>query len=113
MEMPELLEQVRAAAQQIGVKTVYGEPVVSGDKTVVPVASVAFGFGGGFGKSRENDRSQGGGGGFGFRGWPAGYIEITPAGTRFVSVREHRRIAGALLAGIALGVIVGKLRKRR
>jgi uncharacterized spore protein YtfJ len=111
MEMSELLQHLRSMAQQIGVRTVYGEPVVSGDKTVIPVASVAFGFGGGFGK-KPSAEEQGGGGGVGFRGWPAGYIEITPAGTRFVPVHEYRKLGSAVLAGIAIGMLWGKLRRR-
>jgi uncharacterized spore protein YtfJ len=53
MEIEGLLEHLRLMAQHIGAKSVYGEPVVCGDKTIVPVASVAFGFGGGFGKGRK------------------------------------------------------------
>jgi uncharacterized spore protein YtfJ len=112
MEMTELLQHLRSMAQQIGAKTVYGEPVVSGDTTVVPVASVAFGFGGGFGE-HESKHGKGGGGGVGFRGIPAGYIEITPAGTRFVPLREKEKMAVAVMAGMALGLLAGKLRPRR
>jgi uncharacterized spore protein YtfJ len=111
MEMPVLLEHLRSMAQQVGARTVYGEPVVSGDTTVIPVASVAFGFGGGFGQHKELEHGEGGGGGIGFRGWPAGYIEITPAGTRFVPVHEYRKLGGAVLAGIAIGRLWGKLRR--
>jgi uncharacterized spore protein YtfJ len=113
MEMPDLLQHLRSMAQQVGARTVYGEPVVSGDKTVIPVASVAFGFGGGFGRRKESEDAEGGGGGIGFRGWPAGYIEITPAGTRYVPVNEYRKLGAAVLAGIAVGVIWGKLRRGR
>ena len=112
MEMPEFLQHLRSMAQQIGAKTVYGEPVVSGDTTVVPVASVAFGFGGGFGEGTESPKQgKGGGGGMGFRGLPAGYIEITPAGTRFVPVREKEKMAVAVMAGIAVGMLVARLRR--
>ena len=114
MEMAELLQHLRSMTQQIGAKTVYGEPVVSGDTTVVPVASVAFGFGGGFGENPEaKEHGRGGGGGIGFRGVPAGYIEITPAGTRFVPVREKEKMGLAIVAGIAIGVLAGKLGRRR
>ena len=112
MEIPELLQQVRSMAQQIGARTVYGEPVVAGETTVIPVATVAFGFGGGFGR-KASAEEQGGGGGFGFRGWPAGYIEITPAGTRFVPVHEYRKLGAAVLAGMAAGMLWGKFRRRR
>src|SRR3954454_10151434 len=112
MEMPELLQHFRSMAQQVGAKTVYGEPVVSGETTVVPVASIAFGFGGGFGEgTRVEQGGKGGGGGMGFRGMPAGYIEITPAGTRFVPVREKQKMLAALAAGIIVGLAAGKLRR--
>ena len=96
MELTGVIEQAKAIAEQLGVKTVYGEPVVSGDTTVIPVASVAFG---------------GGGGGFGFRGWPAGYIEITPSGTRYVPVHEKRKLAGAMMVGIGIGMMLGRRRR--
>jgi uncharacterized spore protein YtfJ len=110
MDMPELLQHFRSMAQQVGAKTVYGESVVSGETTVVPVASVAFGFGGGFGEGTEKEHGgKGGGGGFGFRGMPAGYIEITPAGTRFVPIYEKQKMAAAVAVGIAIGRLAGKL----
>jgi len=31
------------------VKSVFGEPIIAGDKTIIPVAKVAYGFGGGTG----------------------------------------------------------------
>ena len=40
-------------AQRLGqtatVKNVYGDPVVAGDKTIIPVAQIIYGFGGGYG----------------------------------------------------------------
>jgi uncharacterized spore protein YtfJ len=112
MELQELLQHLRLMAQHIGAKSVYGEPVVCGDKTVVPVATVAFGFGGGFGKN-ESRQGEGGGGGLGFRGIPAGYIEITPAGTRFVAVGERQKMGAAMLAGVAIGMLAARLRRLR
>jgi uncharacterized spore protein YtfJ len=106
------MQQAREIAEQIGVKTVYGEPVVSGDKTVVPVASVAFGGGGGGGRAHDPERGKGGGGGFGLRGWPAGYIEITPAGTRYVPVVASPKLAAAVLLGFAAGYILARLQRR-
>ena len=81
------------------VKCVYGDPVVSGDRTVIPIARVRFGFGAG-GRSLE-----GGGGGGGVRADPAGMIEISPAGTTFKVFPDYRRRAVAF----ALGILVGKL----
>ena len=31
------------------VKSVFGEPIIAGDKTIIPVAKIAYGFGGGTG----------------------------------------------------------------
>ena len=111
MESQELIGTVQSIVRQIGAKVVYGEPVTAGDTTVIPVASVAFGFGGGSGKNRDGE--GGGGGGGGFRGWPAGYIEITRAGTRFVSLGQNRKIGMALFAGVWIGYLAGRLRKRK
>ena len=113
MELQEIVQQARSVVEQIGAKTVYGEPVVCGTTTIVPVASVAFGGGGGggAGTSEDSGHGHGGGGGFGFRGWPAGYIEITPAGTRYVPVAEKRKMAAAMLLGVAIGMVWGRLRR--
>ena len=111
MELTGVIELAKAIAEQLGVKTVYGEPVVSGDTTVIPVAGVAFGGGGGGGRSQDADKG-GGGGGFGFRGWPAGYIEITPSGTRYVPVHDKRKLAGAMMVGIGIGMMLGRRRRR-
>ena len=116
MLAPELLDHLKGIVQQVGAHTVYGEPVVAGNTTVVPVASVAFGFGGGSGKDHRADSAgssrTGGGGGGGFHGQPAGYIEITTAGTRFVPVHENRKVGMALLVGIGIGFIAGRMRSR-
>jgi uncharacterized spore protein YtfJ len=114
MEMQYRLQHLQSIVQSIGAKSVFGEPVVCGDKTIVPVASVAFGFGSGFGKGGHGTQEgEGGGGGLGFRGVPAGYIEITPAGTRFVPVREKQKMAVAMFAGIVAGLVTARLRRLR
>jgi uncharacterized spore protein YtfJ len=95
-------------------KSVFGEPIQAGDKTVVPVAKVAYGFGGGFGtgkNGRHPEREgEGGGGGGGLRAFPAGALEITSTATRFVpftSVAQLvRELAVAFAAGVAFGALV-------
>ena len=109
MQAPEVLDRVRSIVEQIGARSVYGEPVAAGGTTIVPVASVAFGFGGGGGRGEDGEGSGGGGG---FRGWPSGYIEITAEGTKFVPLYEKRKIAAAMLAGLAIGFVAGRLRRR-
>jgi len=35
--------------QNASVKNVFGEPIKAGDKTIIPVAQIAYGLGGGYG----------------------------------------------------------------
>jgi uncharacterized spore protein YtfJ len=115
----ELLER------SLSIRHVYGEPVQHGDKTVIPVAQVAYGFGAGggwaprrVGKNQLDEtppdtdapaRGEGAGGGGGARMTPVGALEISPRGTRFV--RFHPLMPW-LSAG-ALGLVVGWLLARR
>lgn len=100
------------------VKTVYGDPVVVAEKTIIPVARVAYGFGGGLrsrtkgeGGAQQKDGNEEGGGG-GMAATPVGVVEITQADTRFISIGEERKLAWALLIGFFLGVFMGKRRSR-
>lgn len=83
-----------------------GEPISAHGKTVVPVAKVAYGFGGGFGPGKHGaqaDRQgEGGGGGGGVRAYPAGALEITDTGTRFVPFTDLRWLLVAFAAGAVL-----------
>lgn len=120
MNASEILYDVGEVLGSTGnVKTVFGEPIHTEGKTVVPVAKIAYGFGGGFGEGRhphheasdkpgENTRpdgpqGEGGGGGGGMRVFPAGALEITTTGTRFIPFHDVRWLIGAFAAGAALG----------
>ncbi|MGH9430792.1 MAG: GerW family sporulation protein [Terriglobia bacterium] len=109
-------EGLQSSAQ---VKTVYGEPIVSDGRTVVPVAKVAYGFGGGLGARTkgqgENKEAKGTdeGGGGGVAAIPVGVVEITKENTRFISFRLTRKLVGAVTAGLLLGYVCGRLRARR
>jgi uncharacterized spore protein YtfJ len=89
------------------VKRVFGEPITSGHKTVVPVARVAYGFGAGAGRGtacepqKGQGEGEGGGGGIGVQ--PLGVLEITPRETRFVRFGWERPLAAAALAGFLVG----------
>src|SRR5947209_7407343 len=117
METPNFLENL---ATQLGinasVKNVFGEPVQAGDKTIIPVAQIAYGFGGGSGQGakkgkpvlqgtesaeQNTNKGEGAGGGGGMVARPKGVYEITPAGTRFIPVIDAKQI----LTGIAIGFI--------
>jgi len=118
----ELLER------SLSIRHVYGEPVHNGDKTVVPVAKVAYGFGAGGGQGSvrshrageksaaapdgdEHPDAQGGGGGGGVRMTPVGALEISPAGTRFVPFHPLAAWVGGAAFGLAVGLMV--LSRRR
>jgi uncharacterized spore protein YtfJ len=96
------------------VKVVFGEPVVVGEKTVIPLARVGYGFGygEGTGPSPEADeepggQGHGGGGGGGVGSVPLGVLEITPERTRFLAFGGWKRRLLTLGAGAAAGLAVG------
>lgn len=112
------------------VRTVYGEPIETQGRTVVPVAKIWYGFGGGAGLEVEEGEpeakaetegevteevqrreaySGGSGGGGGVRALPAGVVEITDDGTRFVPFSSGKKLA--LVAAVCL--LVGYLFGRR
>lgn len=99
------------------IKTVFGEPFESHGKTLVPVATVAYGFGGGAGSKRhsENGKAPGEGGGMGggARATPAGVLEITDDHTRFVRFGPNWRMIGAAAFIFMLGMRFGTRRGRR
>jgi uncharacterized spore protein YtfJ len=106
MNLDELFKNISdRVAGTASVKSIYGDPVTVGDRTVIPVVRVRYGFGGGVGKTDEG----GGGAGGGVVAQPAGALEITPAGTRFIEFEDKRKLAAALAAGFALGVLIVSL----
>jgi uncharacterized spore protein YtfJ len=92
---------------QANVKAIYGEPIAAHGKTVIPVAKVMYGYGAGAGTGgvgTSSARGEGGGGGGGARAIPVGVVEISDQQTRFVPITDRKRLAGAVLAGIGLGI---------
>ena len=93
------------------VRNVYGEPVVAGGRTVIPIARVGYGFGagGGEGQSPETAADRpGSGGGAGMSARPVGALEITEAGTRFIPFIDPIRLGMALMIGLCIGFTVGR-----
>ncbi len=100
---------------QANVKTIYGEPITAQGKTVVPVAKIVFGYGGGAGTGgvgNSSARGEGGGGGGVVRAVPVGVIEISEQPTRFVPISDRKKLAGAILLGVGIGMWLARARRR-
>jgi len=118
MDIQQLLQGLaERVAGGASVKMVYGEPIVAGNRTVIPAARVWYGFGagGGRGKGEEGAAHSGGGGGGGGRvcASPCGVVEITPEGTRYIPFHNWRRMGAALALGFALGAAFAAARGPR
>ena len=119
-------ESIRSIMDDLGehasVRSVYGDPIEAAGKTIVPVARVAYGFGGGFGRGgdetgeggpdEEGATGQGGGVGAGVSARPVGVVEIDGGETRLLRFGDRRRLGLAMLAGLALGLLLGRRRSR-
>lgn len=111
MQPTEILDKI---GQSLGaaatVKAVFGEPIRHEGRTVVPVAKVRYGFGAGAGGVKHGDVGEGGGGGGGVMVSPAGALEISATGTRFVPFRDWKWLVAPFLVGVFVG---GVMRRRR
>ncbi len=113
-----LLERIKGSAK---VEVIYGEPREIGEKTVIPIAAVAYGFGAGAGAGPGGpggDGASGGsgggcGGGGAVRVHPVGVLEVTVDETRLVPVLDWTRIITTGLTFFGLWMIVRALRGRR
>jgi|SRR5579872_4611990 len=113
MDTQELLRNLgERLGQSASVKNVYGEAVTVGDRTVVPVAKVFYSFGGGGGHGRREQEGSGGGGGGMVAASPAGALEVTPGGTRFIGFHDTRVLALAAATGFLLGAAVARLSRK-
>ena len=113
------LEKVASGLGQAAtVKNVFGEQIQVGDKTIIPVAKIAYGFGGGYGQGKKRSKpgeggsnesegpaGEGGGGGGGMYAKAKGVFEITPSCTRFIPASPVKQI----LIGMVCGMLVKSL----
>jgi uncharacterized spore protein YtfJ len=108
-----LLDRIHATAK---VETVFGPSRSERNRTIVPVARVAYGFGGGAGSAPTKNRKRDGGasqpeegvgGGGGINVTPVGVLEVTDSGTRFVPLTASKVVAAStFMAGLLLGMIL-------
>ena len=106
MDIQQLLQTfAERVSNSASVRSVYGDPVVVGDRTVIPVAQIGYAFGGGGGAKADSPNGGGGGGGRVFAR-PCGALEVTPEGTRFIDFADRPRMGAALALGFVLGAAV-------
>lgn len=86
------------------VRSAFGDPVSSGEVTIVPVALTFGGFGAGGGPHGE------GGGGGGMSAVPLGFVEVRPTGARYVPFWRPEQWLLAAGAGLLLGWWLGRRR---
>ena len=111
MDPKEMLDTIgESLVSTATVRSVFGEPIHTQGKTIVPVAKIAYGFGAGGGSRARCEQEggpgeapDGGGGGGGVHAFPAGALEITAHETRFVPFTDHRLLLGVFAAGVLLG----------
>ncbi len=84
-------EMAKRLGSNLQVKTIVGEPMKVGKVTLIPIMMIDIGFGGGGGGAPQNPEM--GGKGFYMSGEarPVGFVVISKAGTKFVSVGKIPR----------------------
>ena len=117
----QVLERIKSSAR---VEVVYGEERHVGDRTIIPVAAVAytFGAGGGGGTAApsgngqsEHGTSVGGGGGGGgvVRVLPVGVLEVTADETRLIPIIDWTRIITTGLTVLGTWMVFRAIFRRR
>lgn len=99
------------------VQNVFGDPIESHGKTIIPVARVSYrlgagGAGGGQtspGSSAPQREGGGGGGGGIVQAVPVGVVEVTEAGARFVRFFDPQMAAGLVAGGVMLGLLLRRV----
>jgi uncharacterized spore protein YtfJ len=113
-----ILERIRATAR---VELVYGEERKIGEKTIIPVAAVAYTFGGGGGggtapsHNGHDETAIGGGGGGGgtVRVQPVGVLEVDGDDTRLVPILDWTRIVTTAVTLLGVWMIFRTIFRRR
>jgi uncharacterized spore protein YtfJ len=99
-------------AANANAKTVYGEPVHAGNRTIIPVARIGYLLGATSG-GRNGETVGGGSGGGGVGARPVGYIEITDAGSRYIEVSAMKKTIVVIALGFVTGYLFRGFRKTR
>lgn len=97
--MENTLEKMR---QMVDTSTIIGDPIVTGDTTLVPVSKVSYGFtsGGTDLPSKSNAELFGGGGGGGITIQPVAFIVIEKGKCRMMQINNYTSSADRAIAMI-------------
>lgn len=97
--MENTLEKMR---QMVDTSTIIGEPMVTGDVTLIPVSKVTYGFtsGGTDLPSKSNAELFGGGGGGGITIQPVAFIVIEKGKCRMMQINNYTSSADRAIAMI-------------
>lgn len=111
-DMQKLFDLVEDVRRNADVNAVFGEPLTTDGRTIIPVAEVLYGVGLGFGTAGavEGEEQPGGSGSGGVvRARPLGVIEVTAEGVRVEPVLDEQKIvvAGVLLTAWIAAWIAG------
>ena len=95
MTIQDIISEVTKELENIvSAKTVIGEPIVAGGKTLIPITKISVGFGsggfenGGAPSSGESKSPYGGGGGAGAKIEPIAFIVIDDDKTEILTLKE-------------------------
>jgi uncharacterized spore protein YtfJ len=122
-----LLENLGAGFfKTASIKNVFGEPITAGEKTIIPVASIAYGFGGGYGNGNKMKKlaadkalpgdlpeGEGAGGGGGLHARAKGVFEVTPTGVNYIPANPIKQIAVGILIGFLLKTLFFSKRTKK
>ncbi len=105
MELNRFFDFLEQIYQKANVKATFGELQTIGEKTIIPVARVAYGLGLGFGEGEKPGEEEGqveatgagGGGGGGGVATPIAVVEVTDEETQVIPIVDTTKVA---LAGI-------------
>jgi uncharacterized spore protein YtfJ len=103
-------------ATTANVKQVFGDPIETQGKTIVPVARVMYHVGSGWGGRRleATEGGMGGGGGGGaVIALPVGVLEVTPERVHFERFNSVKRAGILVGAGFLLGLALGAFRSSK
>ncbi|MDO8616638.1 MAG: spore germination protein GerW family protein [Dehalococcoidia bacterium] len=116
----QVMDRIKQSAR---VELVYGESREIGEKTIIPIAAVAYMFGAGSGSgvgphsgngaSEETAVGAGGGGGGAVRVQPVGVLEVSGDDTRLVPVIDWTRIITTGLTVFGAWMILRTIFRRR